>query len=163
VGIFTYDKMTPGAQWTALWYRNGELVNFETLPWDGATGGFGFTEWTPSSDAWLPGIYEVQLFVGSQWISSGQFTVTGDPPTPVPTKTSTRTPLPTATPAPTRTPVPTRTPIPTRTIGPTLTWTPTITRTVTRTPTITRTPTMTFTHRPTDTSWPTLTPEKPKK
>jgi len=31
--IFSYDGMVDGTQWTAIWYRNNELVNFETLVW----------------------------------------------------------------------------------------------------------------------------------
>ncbi len=40
-GVFTYDQMMPGAQWTALWLHEGDLVNYETKPWDGTTGGYG--------------------------------------------------------------------------------------------------------------------------
>jgi hypothetical protein len=146
-GVFSYDKMTPGAQWTALWYRNGELVFFETLPWNGGTGGYGYTSWAPASNEWQPGTYEVQLFVGTEWVpdASGTFTVTGDPPTP------------TASTTPTRTATPSRTIGPTATQTPSLTPTPSITPTVTRTPTVTVTPTVTRTPRPTDTRWATLT------
>ena len=65
--VFTYDQMTPGAQWTALWYREGELVHYETIPWNGETGGFGFTEWEAPASEWLPGTYQVQIFVGLEW------------------------------------------------------------------------------------------------
>lgn len=142
---FSYDQMTPNAQWSALWYRNGELVWFETIPWNGGTGGFGYSEWAPTPDQWLPGIYEVQMFVGTKFIVSGQFTVTGTPPTAAPTKP----------PTPTRTATPTIGPSPTRTDTPT--------PTVTITPTITKTPTITLTRRPTATRWPTLTPAPPHK
>lgn len=154
-GVFSYDQMTPGAQWTALWTRNGELVGFETLPWNGGSGGIGYTELEPASETWTSGLYEVQLFVGERWVQSSTFTVTGDPPTSTPTVPPTRTPVPTRTvgPTPTRTNTPTLTPSRT----PTVTNTPTITRT----PTITMTPTITRTLRPTDTSWPTLTREIP--
>ena len=47
--IFSYDKMSPGVQWTGIWYRDGVQVHLETKPWDGATGGYGFTEWNPRS------------------------------------------------------------------------------------------------------------------
>ena len=40
-GSFSYDKMKSGAQWTALWYRGTDLICYETLPWDGSTGGYG--------------------------------------------------------------------------------------------------------------------------
>jgi hypothetical protein len=152
-GVFSYDQMTPGAQWSALWYQNGKLVYYETLPWNGGTGGYGYTQWAPAQDQWLPGTYEVQIFVGSQWVkgASGTFVVTGNPPTPIPTPspTMTRTSTPTIGPTPTRT----STSTPTVTITPTPSKTPTITNT----PTITLTPTITRTVRPTDTRRPTLT------
>ncbi len=108
---FSYNNMLPGVQWTALWFREGELLHYETLQWDGATGGLGFSNWAPPPEMWLPGVYEVQIFVGHEWKVVGQFVVTGDPltstpspaPTPSPTLTATRTPsltpsaLPTAT------------------------------------------------------------------
>jgi hypothetical protein len=47
---FSYNNMFPGVQWTALWYRNGELVHYETVPWDGTTGGLGYSEWAPPRD-----------------------------------------------------------------------------------------------------------------
>lgn len=140
--VFSYDQMTVGAQWSALWYRGGELICYESLPWNGGTGGFGYSECGAPTGGWLAGEYEVQLFAGTLWKQSGRFIVTGDPPPPPPTATPTRTLAPTATIGPTAT-VPSATPRPT--------FTPT------RTPTITFTPTATRTRRPTDTSWPTLT------
>lgn len=151
--VFSYDRMIVGSQWTALWYRDSELIHYETIPWDGASGGIGYTDWAPDPSAWLPGTYEVQIFVGLIWKISGAFTVEGEPPTPMPSKTPTptstgtstpkptRTPWPTATIVPTSTPRPTRTPYmsPTPTLKPT-TW-PTQTRTYTPTVTPTRTPT----------------------
>lgn len=126
--VFSYDGMVVGSQWTALWLRNGEVVHYESIPWNGGSGGLGYTDWQPDPSEWLPGEYEVQIFVGLVWRMSGKFNIEGDPPTPIPTRT------PTPTPTPTRTPPPTRTPRPTATI------------------TLTRTP------RPTSTPWPTATP-----
>ncbi len=163
--LFSYDGMTPQAQWTALWWRGDELVYFETKPWDGTTGGFGYTDWNPAPQEWLPGEYQVQIFVGMAWKSVGSFTVEGEPPTPSPTPTPTRTPSPTRTPRPTATPITptaTRTPWPTATpVTPTATRTPrpTATRTPTRTPRPTPLPTNTPT--PTITRWPTGTPFTP--
>ena len=62
-------------------------------PWDGGTGGVGYTDWNPEPYLWLAGEYEVQIFVGLSWKTSGRFTVEGQPPTAVPS----------ATPSPTRT------------------------------------------------------------
>lgn len=164
--VFSYDGMINGSQWTALWYRDGELVHFETLAWDGDTGGLGYTDWEPSADVWSPGEYEVQIFVGLIWKISGRFIVEGDPPTPVPSPTPTNTPTQTYTPTPTRTLRPTPTQTPTRTPRPSRTYTPVPTITPTRTPRPTRThtqitpsvtprPTLTKTTKPTP--YPTLT------
>jgi len=112
--------MIRGSQWTALWFRDSELIDFETLPWDGESGGYGFTETKLLPEEWLPGIYEVRIFVGETWKVSGSFEVIGDPFTPTPTITLTPTRTPTLT--PTLTPTPTRTP----TLTPTLTATPTL-------------------------------------
>jgi len=78
---FTYDQMVSGSQWTALWYRGTEIIYYETKPWDGATGGIGYTDWNPEPSEWLPGEYVVQIFVGNIWKISGSFTVKGQPPT----------------------------------------------------------------------------------
>jgi hypothetical protein len=128
---FSYDQMEPGAQWTALWYRDGNLVHFETKPWDGTTGGFGYTDWAPPQDEWLPGIYEVQIFVGEDWKVVGRFILQGDPPTATPTITATATKPPTGTHTSTSTPVPSRTPTPSATPKPP---TPPITSAATQTP-----------------------------
>lgn len=145
-GVFSYDKMTRGAQWSALWYRGNELVCFETIPWDGGTGGFGYTECGNPVGGWQPGDYEVRIFTGMLWKVSGIFTVTGKPPTPTITVSPTRTRVPSSTPGPSPT-VPSSTP--------SLTPSPTITPTIT----LTRTPTNT--RRPTDTRRPTLTSPPP--
>lgn len=176
---FSYNGLTDGIQWTALWYRQDELVNFETKPWDGGTGGYGFSEWHPKAEEWLPGEYQVQIFLGYDWYQVDIFNVFGNPPpsTPTYTPTATRTLSPTETASPTTTPTPT--PIPSNTPTPSLTptWTPlpgTVNPTDTPIPTITRrpiatpiTPTATITRRPiatpitptvTFTRWPTQTP-----
>ncbi len=115
-GIFTYDQMVPSAQWTALWMRQGQLLYYETKPWNGATGGSGYTDWNPLPDKWAPGIYEVQIFVGEQFKVSSRFVVEGNPPTPVvsrtPTVTNTVFPSPRPIYTPISTPTPPRTLIP---------------------------------------------------
>jgi type VI secretion system secreted protein VgrG len=172
--VFSYDEMTKGAQWTAVWYRNNtELVHFETKPWDGEVGGYGYTDWNPLPEDWLPGEYSVEIYVGQTWKVSGRFTIEGAAPTRRPTATPTRTPTSTRTLTPTRTRTPTRTVTPTRTRtptpGPTLTPRPSDTRQPTQTPTkqATSTPRPSSTHapsftptplRPTNTHAPTLTP-----
>ena len=126
-GTFSYNNMTDGVQWTALWYREGELVYFETTIWEGGSGGYGYTDWEPASDQWQPGFYEVQIFVGTEWKVSGYFSVIGEPPTPTITNTPTQTATSTVRPTQTGTASPTQTLWPTRT--PTITLTPTRTRT----------------------------------
>jgi hypothetical protein len=112
LATYSYDNMTDGAQWTAVWYQNGELLAFETSPWEGGTGGYGQFELTMESSRWLPGVYQLVFFVGSEWKVLGEFRVMGDPPTP----TSTR--MPSQTPTITKTLVPTFTPFPSDTRWP---------------------------------------------
>ncbi len=76
-GGFSYDKMVTGVQWTAVWLYEGQIVCAETKPWNYAPGGYGYTDCTRPSNEWLPGYYEVQIFVGSSWKSSGIFNIQG--------------------------------------------------------------------------------------
>jgi type VI secretion system secreted protein VgrG len=105
-GAFSYDGMIPGAQWTAVWLRDGELVHYETKPWDGTTGGYGYTDWNPDPSEWLPGTYQVQIFVGLDWKVVGQFVVQGEPPTAIASATPSPTPSPSGTNTPVETPTP---------------------------------------------------------
>jgi hypothetical protein len=96
---FSYDKMMPGAQWSAVWYRNGEYVFHESYPWDGGTGGYYYSECASPAGGWQPGEYSVQIFVGVDFKRAGSFTVEGvAPATPIPTATLSPTPAPVATP-----------------------------------------------------------------
>jgi hypothetical protein len=115
---FSYDGMLPDVQWTAVWYREGEVVYYETKPWDGGTGGYGYSEWIPQAEEWLPAHYQVVIFVGMDAKVGGEFEVTGAPATSSVTPTAS----------------------PTATGTPTKTFTPTITATHTRFPTPTKTP-----------------------
>jgi type VI secretion system secreted protein VgrG len=93
---FSYDNMVPGAQWSAVWYRNGEYIFHESYPWDGATGGYYYSECVSPAGGWQPGEYAVQIFVGVLFKRAGFFTVEGDaPPTPAPS--STLSPIPSST------------------------------------------------------------------
>ena len=105
-GIYSYDKMLPGVQWTAIWQREGtqDWVCFETHPFNGATGGWDNTKCSPPPYEWLPGNYEVLIFVGEDWKTVGRFIVQGNPPPAPPTSTPTFTPSPTKTSLPTETP-----------------------------------------------------------
>ncbi len=147
-GTFSYNQMLVGSQWTALWIRleDHKIMCTETKPWDGSTGGYGYTECAPPPDQWLPGEYEVQIYVGETWKVSSRFVVTGKPP------------LPSATPIPSRTPTLTRTSTATSTITPTFTETKTITTSPTITATFTTTPKHTETRRSTSMPIATRTP-----
>lgn len=155
---FSYVNMKTGDQWSSLWYRlsDSKLICYETKPWDGGTGGYGYSDCSLDSSEWQPGIYEVQFFVGYDWKVSGRFSVIGVPPTQTFTATLTATQTDTATITPTQSPLPTGTPtrMPTWTSTATITLTPTITKT----PTATNTIKPTVTPRPTDTRWPSMTP-----
>ena len=159
VGSFSYSNMAPFSQWSQLWYRDGELIDYETIEWNGGTGGFGSVDTELNPEDWLPGTYEVQIFVGETFKVAGQFEVVGEPATPAPTLTATITPtvLPTQTPTitSTATPAPTSTEITGQTIAPT----PSPTRTVTPSPTPTKTGTAVPTSTPTNTPVPTITLE----
>jgi hypothetical protein len=112
---YTYDKMSNGNQWTLLWYRDGELLKYDTSPWGGGTGGSGQYELDLPVEKWLPGTYQVIFFVGIEWKVVGQFRVTGAPPT------LTASPFPSLTPTMTKTLLPTLTPRPSDTRWPTVT------------------------------------------
>lgn len=92
-GGFSYDRMALGLQWSAVWLYEGKIVCSETKEWTYAPGGYGFTDCTRPQAEWQPGDYEVQIFVGQTWKSSGRFTVQGiktdstaiaETPTPTP-------------------------------------------------------------------------------
>lgn len=110
-GAFTYDFFDDGVRWTAIWYRDGEIVCSETKPWDGGTGGSGYTECSPRA-GFQPGEYEVQMFLGEQWRVSGSFSIEGPPvtTTPSPTATASATASSTPSPTPPLSPTPQQTP-----------------------------------------------------
>jgi hypothetical protein len=82
-GAFTYDFLDDGVRWTAIWYRGSSIICSETKPWDGGTGGYGYTECSPR-DGYMPGDYEVQMFLGESWVVSARFSVEEQPATPTP-------------------------------------------------------------------------------
>lgn len=103
-GGFDYNNTQPGVQWTALWYRSGELVCYETEPWreEWGTGGIGgYTECSNPIGGWQAGAYEVQIFMGYEWKVVGRFTLLESL---TPQATPTGTPDLTIAPSPTGTP-----------------------------------------------------------
>lgn len=109
---YSYDKMVPGAQWTAIWLRDGKQVCLETHPFAGGTGGYDEAHCVNPIGGWQPGTYEAQIFVGEDVKVVGKFLVQGTPPTPIPSLTPTASRTPTLTPSPSHTAVPTVTPAP---------------------------------------------------
>lgn len=178
-GFYSYDKLVLGTQISFVWMRLDDRVALceSTVVWDISTGGYNFVTCEPEDpDDWLPGAYELQVFLGSEWFMSEGFVIEGMPLTPtataseVPTATDTPPATGTWTPTATRTATVTGTvtltatitPTGTDTLTPTVTWTPTNTSTNTATPTATRTPRPTDTRQPTPTltSTPTLVPTR---
>lgn len=103
-GGYTFDKMATGVQWSAVWLYEGNVICFETTAWNFAPGGSGYTNAcnnkTPAVE-WLPGDYEVQIFVGQTWKTSGRFTILGNEQPAVLTPSATLTLIP---PVPSKTP-----------------------------------------------------------
>jgi len=103
-GGFSYDRMTTGVQWTAIWLYGEEVICAETKPWNYSPGGYGYTDCTRPSEDWKPGIYEVRIFVGQTWKTSGTFRIKGDEiPDEIPTASGQSVPsqdVPTQTPPP---------------------------------------------------------------
>ncbi|PKN90048.1 MAG: hypothetical protein CVU45_04550 [Chloroflexi bacterium HGW-Chloroflexi-7] len=107
---YTFDKMTTGVRWTAVWLYEGQYLCAETQIWNFSTGGAGYSDYcnqkiTP--DMWKPGDYEVQIFVGQTWKTSGRFNILGNEPTLDPSVSVTNTlDLPQVTITPSLTPTP---------------------------------------------------------
>jgi hypothetical protein len=95
-GGFSFAEMAYGVQWTAVWLYEGKVIFLETKVWTTAdgTGGTGYTDCQRPASEWLPGNYEVQIFVGSTWKKSGRFTISGSViDTPTPTLSATSSPI----------------------------------------------------------------------
>jgi len=126
-GTYSYNMMDSGVQWTEIWVREGEIIHYNSGTWQGGSGGYGAALLKLPPDEWLPGSYQLQFFIGENWITSGHFRVLGNPPTSTPTLTPTPSRTPTFTPSPTSTPTPTRTPLLTATPSQTATTRPSTT------------------------------------
>ncbi len=73
--LFDYDNWLTSAAWTNVWRYEGEIVLVETLLWDGSTGGCGFADYDNLGAPWRLGAYEVQVFIGAEWLGSASFTI----------------------------------------------------------------------------------------
>lgn len=107
---YSYDQMVPGAQWTALWLRDGQQIFVETHPFAGGTGGYDEAHCSDPAGGWQPGTYEVQIFVGQELKANERFLVQGNLPTALPSLTATASSTPTRTAAPSPTAKPSETP-----------------------------------------------------
>jgi hypothetical protein len=109
---YSYNLMSNGIQWTEVWLRDGEIIQYNVGRWQGQSGGYGAASLELPADEWLPGNYQVQFFIGTDWLMSGHFRVLGLAPTATPTITPTFTLTPSPTPTRTNTPLPTATLLP---------------------------------------------------
>jgi hypothetical protein len=80
--VFEYNNFARGMQWSAVWYRDAAPIFIETLPWDGETGGWGFSEL--ALDPWPLGTYEVHIFAGDRWLRATTFFIVAELPTNTP-------------------------------------------------------------------------------
>ena len=92
---YQYDGMMPGLLWTAVWLHEGEIVCYESQVWGNETGGYWFSDYcnkkiTP--DMWAPGNWEVQIFIGQTWKTSGRFMIMSNEPTVDPSASVTASP-----------------------------------------------------------------------
>jgi hypothetical protein len=104
VAVFNYENMTLGVQFSAIWYRNGEIVYLDTHPWSGPATGTAVIQYDAYPTFYYYGSYEVRIFTGMTWEQTGTFEVVGPVPTPTntPIPSITRMPFPTPTRTPTR-------------------------------------------------------------
>ena len=82
IAFYSYDQMVLGTQLSFVWYRvdDWEIVCSSTQVWEISTGGYNaVTCAPPDPDIWLPGEYELQIFVGDRWFDSARFEVNGMP------------------------------------------------------------------------------------
>lgn len=117
-GTYSYNNMTDGLQWTEVWTREGEIVHYNVGKWQGYSGGYGAVKLELPAEEWLPGNYQLQFFIGEQWLMSGYFRILGLPPTATPTLSPTPSLTPSNTPTRTNTPLPSSTPLPSPTEQP---------------------------------------------
>jgi hypothetical protein len=74
--LFDYNNWLPGVRWSNVWLYNGQPLLVETLLWDGSTGGCGYADFDNGGQPWPAGEWEVQIFIGDQWLDTTRFTIT---------------------------------------------------------------------------------------
>jgi hypothetical protein len=112
VGVFDYEYVNKGVEWTVVWYRDGALAYWESNPWTGPVTGKGIVTWNTWPAYFINGTYEVRIFAGGQWMQSGIFYVVGSAQQPTNAISPTITAIPSQTPTRTalKPPTPTLTP-----------------------------------------------------
>lgn len=73
--LFDYNNWLPGVRWSNVWLYNGQPLFVETLLWDGSTGGCGYADFANGGQPWPAGEWEVQIFIGDQWLDTARFTI----------------------------------------------------------------------------------------
>lgn len=73
--LFDYNNWLPGVRWSNVWLYNGQPLLVETLLWDGSTGGCGYADFDNGGQPWPAGEWEVQIFIGDQWLDTARFTI----------------------------------------------------------------------------------------
>jgi len=83
--LFDYNNWQRDAQWTYVWRRDEAIVSVVSALWDGSTGGCGYAEYDGGGAEWVPGVYQVQIFLGTMYMDQATFTISDSTPTPSPT------------------------------------------------------------------------------
>jgi len=83
--FFDYDGMQDGWEWGWQWTVNGEALQPQKHTWE--DGASGQNEWIRvySDDVLPDGAYRLDLYVKGEMVQSGNCTVGGEAPSPVPT------------------------------------------------------------------------------
>jgi len=92
---FQVRNMNRNAPWTAAWYREGKYVAGDPLLWDSTANITGHVFYGPSG-GFLPGRWELRLYIEDRLQNKAVFTIVNATSTPSPTPAPTIT----ATPAP---------------------------------------------------------------
>jgi hypothetical protein len=72
--FFAYAGMNNDQVWTQVWSRDGQEIQRQQAAWRWGAQGIAYVFFKPT-DGYTPGTYQVQLFIGDQLASSGQFVI----------------------------------------------------------------------------------------
>ena len=75
-GVFEFQGMSDGWQWSSIFFRNGEEYASASWEWDHGTNGITFADlYYPDGKSLESGNYELKLFVGDKLMQSGKFRI----------------------------------------------------------------------------------------